>query len=1207
MAATFNLDGKKAEIAGTLDVKVTGIDNASHIGAQLKSLIDALKSSGGKTSEFGDAVSGATDNLEALSDTAEQAADQQKRTVKSYAKVEKSIRTLQGNFVDLSTWAGDASKNLRKTSGAMSGLLETAYYNNQAQDKFLKKILQTSDTLKIFNKEGQKSFNSIYDLNNAQRDFAKDLLERQRALASDASDEALQEAFGKTRKQLQDDVKAREDEYNILVKATKQQTALLAVQSQIENKFGDLGKVLTGTAGAGTALALSFSLLKRSVSQYLEVGKSGVGNYLKNVAASSIALGISFQDATHLFAQNASVLSGMGGKEFAKVMEDGQKNLFKFTWDLKDAAEGAGEFAHAAVSAGLPLNQLGQSIADQASAFGKLQKITGVNVKQYASLNKALYTDQAVQMQLLAVNKNARRAKLQEIEDMRNSFATMTHDMDLAQRMTVAIQNFGKQKVTDRFEQAAKVQQAMGIMGLGQGGKAANIMRLGNRASKEDQVWLQTQLAELKKRMASGKMGESFGFENVIDQLEDQIGGGAKDMLEAGGPMKLASDTFADTADKLAQINNEMPKALQELTHTVSSFQSFLSGPIAGVIGTALLGVFGSAKMMKTFGSFLPGSRKGLFGGRSSSMIDKLSEHTRANYGDSSFSRPSAPSGITGKISDAISKGFGKVGELAKVGKGAATGLTETIGGLGGGMVGRAADAIGRMGGAAGGLLGKGVGLLGKALPWAAPIAMGAQFISGYNDADNVFGNEKGQSTMTEKLASGVGGVAKFFTMLIDSFLGTDLSGLVDDFTVKVGRFIEDAMDSIADWWDDLTLGKFIDQIGESISAYFKWLVGFWKRGLEAVKNGIMGVDKWIQNTITGKSNTPAQPTTGTPSADKPTDVSTAPVSEEDAKLAVRKKRDEDKLAKRASQDKVKANKLNTTATTDTAPTVAAAQVDNQQLGQAKTNVIQAEKQFTAYLQVEQMLAKYLQAEDMLSKYLQVDLGQIGALKIGEAELQKLTLTGGKFEQFSALLDNKPHPKLKALIDVSKALTPIADIQKTIAEESKLYAQKVENEKGNIDNSKKANDQLVEAAKKSQVELVSSSSFTTQSRLSEIASKVPSAPNASPVGEQKPAINTQTVEPEKKPEQNQAQPPAQAQQLPTKPGEKVMTLNDVVAMLEKTIQAIQATGVIEQQQLDLLAKLEGDKNSPTSNDRFNKDDLSASFIKQPQSAFARQV
>lgn len=346
----------------------------------------------------------------------------------------------------------------------------------------------------------------------------------------------------------------------------------------------------------GSLLAVFIKGLGGLWQQFRAIAAAGMSHHFQEIVTSSIKLGISSEKLTEMFKQNSLTLLKVGSADFIERINKAQNGLVELGLGLEEAANAANGFHKNAIAAGVDpknTNAVNKSMEQQTAAFAKLRAVTGVTAEEFNSLNAQILSNVENQTLSLRLAPEERHARFQELVGLQQEFAQRGLNAQAANQMMQAMQSFSKNRLKDRLEGAARMQQLGGMLGMGaEGARAGELMRKRKRSASEE-----AELAGISGNLkgALEQFGnQGMGFENAADVMEDNMGNAAKGLLDASIQLKLASDSMmgikdgevdkAVDASKLNPNTQAVIKAQDIATNALKTPLWLLVGSVGGIL-----------------------------------------------------------------------------------------------------------------------------------------------------------------------------------------------------------------------------------------------------------------------------------------------------------------------------------------------------------------------------------------------------------------------------------------------------------------------------------------------------------------------------------------------------------------------------------------------------------------------------------------------
>jgi hypothetical protein len=919
MAATNNVDLKQFEkLFSAFAKNIKSLDEAT--GLHVKHIKSAFKKAVNEQISQANDLSYAMKGASKSFHTASKYIQSESSAInKAFEEYSQGINRANSSFSKLDVLT---KGTIRQQASYTASLIEGIDYSNDAQDKLVSSIYKNMKAFDLITRQSDKVINSAWEM---ERSISK--------LASDVGvfERMMRETNGKVKEQIDNLIKKEaidkesltlgereilqvarryemigkeNSEIKGLISETKTQitnfqklaattSKMIKVNEWINDKFGVFGKLLQGSLSPLGRITEGFVLLlsavKGSWDQFKIIADSGMINSFAQIKKSQFQLGVSFELATKIFTENARLVGTIGGDKFVKILRTGQMNLEKFGLAPEQAAEAISDFTKNTIKSGInarDASKLNKAILAQTQAFGKLRATTGINMAEFKAMNDELLNSASVQEQLNGISEDERQSKIEDMMKLRQTFTNMGMSAQSAQKALLAIQDIGKQKVTERFDQAAKLQQAAAIAGLSNAKQLGDIYRKGKRATADEQLILQKSMGNISQVFDRMSM-QSFGAENIANVLTDNMQGPLASMLDAGREQKLGAQSVGEMSDKTAQALTELsklPDILAKALHSEGQLKQIITDPmLRGLAGIALV-ITGLYRMLPKILSPLFKKRYDINNKIASTADNELAQMQHINEklavdAKVQNSINAAVKTMAGKNSSIASKKTRWVSDRKKTGRAgisAASKIEEAISTTSSIIPAaeKGAGALGKIGGIFSKIfsflksfinnpISAALGKVAKLVPVVGEIAtimMGA--ISIFTDmfnASDVLGIEEGTASVAQKLVVGIGSLLKFITFgflddTIDDWTKTvaniDFAGVWLQIEAAIINPISKFYGFLQKTWVDVKgTGSEIFNIGKSI-------IAGWVSGVSGIKslltNSFVSVFSKISDAILG-------------------------------------------------------------------------------------------------------------------------------------------------------------------------------------------------------------------------------------------------------------------------------------------------------------------------------------------------------------------
>lgn len=412
----------------------------------------------------------------------------------------------------------------------------------------------------------------------------------------------------------------------------------------LAGKFGLANVSIAGFTALGAA---SFNKLYSAVTAGVQA-QIPANNILNILTDSLTKFGVPIEDLTKAITESRIQIAQTDYDTFIKGLDASADRLRNEGVAAKDALEMATAFRQNALSAGISAREtdrMNASVQSQEKEFLKLSRVTGMTAKEYIEFSKAAAENTDLQKINLGFSVKERAARIESFRAqsvlLQTTYGLSKAQAEAAQSALLSIQ---KDKVTSRLEQAARVQQMAAILGMGDAGAAAaETIRLGRRATDEQRTSLAKFMGTMNESAQTLALG-GLAEENVVNVLEEGMGGGSKQLYDAGVALQSATGKMLSDSEVISAMQrNAADKTLANGIETFTFIKNAMENPIAqlavSAVGLTASIVAGSGSLIAA-GSSLMAAAAAL----------------------------SASAGIPGGgMKGAISKGAGVAGRLAKL------------------------------------------------------------------------------------------------------------------------------------------------------------------------------------------------------------------------------------------------------------------------------------------------------------------------------------------------------------------------------------------------------------------------------------------------------------------------------------------------------------------------------------------------------------
>lgn len=491
-----------------------------------------------------------------------------------------------------------------------------------------------------------------------------------------------------------------------------------------------------------SAVTLGFGLLGKALDNFRLGGLQVLDDAFRTLAArgygttkslstlysGAINAGMSLQDYARFMDENMiSISRASSFADFQKNLNIGTDGLAKFGVFGQDATKLAGTMMSASTALGVPQAQMGEALKAQTEVFGKLRDKSNITADEFKALTEIISKDADVRTELSALDSSERLARQTQLTEQISYARSLNLSTEEVQKYTSAILAQRKSTVKQRFQQAGRLTQAAGMLGMGGDVDALRKLALNRYKTPEEEKQFNDLLAQmntgLEQMQQSGSPGSQFQADTIREALD---GTGLAERMASAAAI-AAGKQSGPTKNKdlnvpLTSIDITIGKVSTLLEgwgkNPVATFVTSLVGGIGSIIAAlpahaALMGWIAGKQMAAASGGGLGGGLpdggkggKGKWAGRLGKGIPFLGAGIGLYEGVTGYmgaeDKAKATDGDVGKAKgEAIGEGLGSAlgGGLAALAIGLAPftgGISLLVGGIaalagafGGGMLGK--------------------------------------------------------------------------------------------------------------------------------------------------------------------------------------------------------------------------------------------------------------------------------------------------------------------------------------------------------------------------------------------------------------------------------------------------------------------------------------------------------------------------------------
>lgn len=375
-------------------------------------------------------------------------------------------------------------------------------------------------------------------------------------------------------------------------------------QEQATERLGIFGKVLRGVSNAGKTLQDVFTVVlgdvvRRGAEDFSAAMEQGVeANKAWRTQMYAIKLGDTASNIANLSAETRQSVLAMGGFEkWVDRINNVNEEYFGYIGNTADTTrflakqmQLLGEYGvkpslDAMKDQSVIAGGTNRTLKDTTSLLVKL----GVPVKRQQEMLRTLLEDENIQNKLRGKNTTEERLSvIRNLMARQAEYQALGLSTEQAMKASKALEQIGGKKPVDRIKMAAKATAALSAMGIEGAARVGDIIRMGQRATKDDQEWARKRLGMAEDVYAESKQ-LGMGYEMTISALYEK--GGLADLLGEGGVFSTKLKQNIQVVDKVTDsynvLGDQADKFSKTLVHGMMLSQeaiNFLNRTVPGLL-----------------------------------------------------------------------------------------------------------------------------------------------------------------------------------------------------------------------------------------------------------------------------------------------------------------------------------------------------------------------------------------------------------------------------------------------------------------------------------------------------------------------------------------------------------------------------------------------------------------------------------------------
>jgi hypothetical protein len=377
--------------------------------------------------------------------------------------------------------------------------------------------------------------------------------------------------------------------------------------------------------------------------------------------------GMTLRDYAQFMDENMIAVSRASSfTAFQASMKTSTDALQKFGVFGEDALKLAGAMASSSTALGVPQAQMGEAMSRQLGVFEKLRKTTNITADEFAQMTKQLGEDAQVRTELSALDPKEAAMRQAAILDQMSYARSLNLSTSEVQKYTQAILEQRKSTVKQRFQQAGRLTQAAGLLGMG-GQQTEELRSLSlNRYKTDDQQKRYMELlgqvnTGLETMQQQGGPGSQYQSDTIREMLDSS---GLSQALEAASAIRAGKQSGPV---KNQDIGKQLGSVAQGLGDLSVKLDGWMKNPFGQFAATFVGGVASITGALLTFNTFA--ERFGIMAGTTIAKI-----LGKSGLGGATDLPPGSegPTSGKGKWAGRAATGLKVAGGLAVAGIGAA-------------------------------------------------------------------------------------------------------------------------------------------------------------------------------------------------------------------------------------------------------------------------------------------------------------------------------------------------------------------------------------------------------------------------------------------------------------------------------------------------------------------------------------------------------
>jgi len=377
--------------------------------------------------------------------------------------------------------------------------------------------------------------------------------------------------------------------------------------------------------GDGLSLASGFKMIGKAMFDYYQYMKTlsnqQMGGAAWDIATNAMAMGASVESTAKYFKTMAFQISQLGFDKVTNIVKQNRESFNKLGLFGDEAVKAAGEFTNTLMMMGVhPKDEkkFNNAFAKYSDRINEMAQLTGASVTDLIAQDRALLGSVETQKMMMRLNEQQRSQKTQELLLEKQRLTYLIGSNEEAAKFIQTLQKVNGEKVDKRLENATKIQQLMGTIGMGaDAGRMSMVMsKREDQLTKEDREFMQKTYMEIGKRTNQIQGQGGWASEYLVDQMVDGQSSVVQAAIQAGKDASLSKDQKGSIDPNSAEAKKvketyQIGAANASLQQLGETYKNFITNPITTLLYGIAAGVAVIALSSTSLGKTIANLGKG--------------------------------------------------------------------------------------------------------------------------------------------------------------------------------------------------------------------------------------------------------------------------------------------------------------------------------------------------------------------------------------------------------------------------------------------------------------------------------------------------------------------------------------------------------------------------------------------------------------------